>query len=428
MASITRHENGRKTIQFVDPEGSRKSVRLGQVSDSRAAEIKSHVEELLFALGSDERPKRRTQKWIADVRDRSPRLYDRLAATGLVSRREKAELEAFFDQYAKTRTDVKESTKTKWRQTRKKLLEFFGPTKKITEITPGDADEWRLAVAEQVDSENTVRKHVAVAKTFFNAAVRKQLIDQNPFADLKATIQANKERFVFVDHGTTNRVITACPDVQWRLIFALSRFGGLRCPSEHLSLRWGDVNWEAGRVTITSPKTERYPNGKSRVIPLFVELRPFFEEAFDLAEPGTEYVITRYRQTNANLRTQLLRIMKKAGVKAWPNLFHNLRKSRQTELEDSFPSHVVCEWLGNSERVALKHYLHVTDAHYERAISGECSALQKAVQQSAASSGNAPQASKATSEKPAVLPEFAAQDDCMPSAPVAEAGLEPARG
>jgi len=50
------------------------------------------------------------------------------------------------------------------------------------------------------------------------------------------------------------------------------------------------------------------------VIPLFPELRPYLEEFFDLAAPGTEYVITRYRDTNANLRTQLLRIIQRAGL------------------------------------------------------------------------------------------------------------------
>ena len=37
------------------------------------------------------------------------------------------------------------------------------------------------------------------------------------------------------------------------------------------------------------------------------------------------------------------------------------------ELTDEFPQHVVCEWLGNSEKVAEKHYLHVTDEHMSAA-------------------------------------------------------------
>jgi hypothetical protein len=82
---------------------------------------------------------------------------------------------------------------------------------------------------------------------------------------------------------------------------------------------------------------------------MFPELRPHLEECFDLAEPGTEYVITRYRDTNANLRIQLLRIIQRAGLQPWPKLFQNLRSTRETELADDFPMHVVCQWIGNSQ-------------------------------------------------------------------------------
>ncbi|MFO1019389.1 MAG: hypothetical protein U0903_01625 [Planctomycetales bacterium] len=48
--------------------------------------------------------------------------------------------------------------------------------------------------------------------------------------------------------------------------------------------------------------------------------------------------------------------------------------TRQTELTERFPSHVVCAWLGNSQAIATKHYLHVTDEHFERAALVTCSA------------------------------------------------------
>ncbi|MCE5301936.1 MAG: hypothetical protein LLF97_02370, partial [Planctomycetaceae bacterium] len=35
-----------------------------------------------------------------------------------------------------------------------------------------------------------------------------------------------------------------------------------------------------------------------------------------------------------------------------------------------FPSHVVCDWLGNSEDVARKHYYQTTDAHFAEATAG----------------------------------------------------------
>src|SRR4029079_8048643 len=96
----------------------------------------------------------------------------------------------------------------------------------------------------------------------------------------------------------------------------------------------------------------------------------YLMEVFEQAEEGTEHVITRYRDKNANLRTQLQRIVRKAGLNPWPRLFHNVRATRQTELAEHFPAHVVCAWIGNTERVAQNHYLQVTDAHFAKAVAG----------------------------------------------------------
>jgi len=63
-------------------------------------------------------------------------------------------------------------------------------------------------------------------------------------------------------------------------------------------------------------------------------------------------VIARYRSDNANLRTQLLRILGNASVTVCPRPFHNLPASHETELANAFPIDVVCEWIGNSEEVA----------------------------------------------------------------------------
>ena len=45
----------------------------------------------------------------------------------------------------------------------------------------------------------------------------------------------------------------------------------------------------------------------------------------------------------------------------------NLRSSRQTELTEGFPAHIVSAWLGNSERIAAQHYLQVLDSHFKKA-------------------------------------------------------------
>jgi hypothetical protein len=100
----------------------------------------------------------------------------------------------------------------------------------------------------------------------------------------------------------------------------------------------------------------------------------------------------RYRSMKTfdliNFRSRLLDIIAAAGLKPWPKLFQNMRSTRQTELSELFPSHVVCGWLGNSRVVAEKHYLQTTEEHFAKAIE---EAVQNPVQQPAASVRNTPQ-------------------------------------
>jgi hypothetical protein len=67
-----------------------------------------------------------------------------------------------------------------------------------------------------------------------------------------------------------------------------------------------------------------------------------------------------------------VRIIASAGVTRWKKLFTNLRVSRLNELvrDRRFASHVVDAWVGNSEKVRRDHYLLVTDADYQAAVSG----------------------------------------------------------
>jgi len=184
--------------------------------------------------------------------------------------------------------------------------------------------------------------------------------------------------------------LLAVANPTWRTIIALSRFGGLRCPSEVLSLEWRHIDWERNRITVPSPKTDRYAGKGSRSLPLFPELRPFLEEAFELATPGQSHVVGgKYLEKangptgwiNCNLRTQFERLVNRAGLEAWPRLFHNLRASRETELLESFPVHVVAQWMGHDAKVSLKHYAQTTDDHFDRASGGAKSGAQEAQKQ-----------------------------------------------
>ncbi|WP_391570440.1 tyrosine-type recombinase/integrase [Pseudobythopirellula maris] len=141
------------------------------------------------------------------------------------------------------------------------------------------------------------------------------------------------------------------------------------CPSEVLALRWADVLWDKSRLVVTCVKTEHHDGLGTRIVPLFPELEPVLAEAFEAAQTGAEYVITRTRDNASNLRTRFGKIVARAGLTPWPKLFQNLRATRATELADEFPGHVAAAWLGHSVKVAKGHYWQVTDDHFEAATS-----------------------------------------------------------
>jgi integrase len=364
MASLTKI-NG-KTGQtyriefFLNGDSKRKCVRLGRMQKRQAELVRTKLELLVGAKDTGTAPDPEVSRWVAE---RDDKFHAKLAQCGLVSPRAKAvitKLGEFLDGYIDGRTDIKANTRAHLKRARKSLIDYFSESKLINEITPGDADEFRRQLK---GADNTVRRICGRAKQFFRAAARKRLISESPFGDMKATsVKSNRSRDYFVSRKESQAVLNACPDTQWKLLFALCRFGGLRCPSEPLVLRWGDVDWGTDRIMVDSPKTG------PRTIPIFPELRPYLEAAWDEAPEGTEFIITRYRDRNCNLRTQLNRIIKKAKLTAWPKLFQNLRSTRETELlNEGWKIHQVCAWIGNSEPVAMEHYLQVTESDFAKA-------------------------------------------------------------
>jgi len=424
MASIGKDRNQRKRLLFVAEDGSRKTIRLGKASMKQAGAFKVKLESLITGrlTGNidDE-----TARWVADLPDDA---HAKLAAVGLVKPRASLRLGEFLERYIKDRTDIKPGTATVLGHTKRNLVAFFGPDKPLREINQGDADQWRLYLVGQGLSVSTTGRRCRIAKQFFRAAVRRKLALENPFTDLAASDGANKSREYFLSCQDAQKVLEACPDSQWRLIFALSRYGGLRCPSEHLTLKWQDIDWDRGRILVHSPKTEHHVGGESRLVPLFPELLPLLQQAFDEAEPGTQYVITRYRSSAVNLRTSFQKIIRKAGLKAWPKLFQNLRSTRETELCERWPEHVVCAWIGNSRAVARKHYLQVTEEHFEQAAQNPAhsgGAAQNAAQYPAGTGGNTQDVTPQEDPENGDLLVSTGASDTIQNDPLGRGGFEP---
>ena len=404
MASISDDPNGRRRILFVAPDGSRKAIRLGKIDRKSAESICRHVEALLSAKVGGQTAPRDTATWLSVLGDT---LKAKLAAVGLVDAPKRAILGEFLRGYILTRPDVKPATLEVWQQPCRNLIDFFGDEKPLQAITPGDCDQVRAWLLTEKLATTTFAKRLSFARTFFHVARKHKLIDENPFAEVKIPTGDVSAGQRFIGRDTVQQLLDFASPT-WRTIISLSRYGGLRCPSEVLSLEWKHIDWDRKRITVPSPKTEGYEGKGSRLIPFFPELLPFLEEAFKLAEPGQAHVIGGGHLAKAdgpkgwkgcNLRTSFGRLVKRAGLTVWPRPFHNMRSSRETELLEDYSVHVVSKWMGHDAKVCLKHYAQTTDEHFERASGGAqtgARVAQNRAQQVDAESGGESQAEGGT--------------------------------
>lgn len=370
MASLQerKRKNGSSfVIQFM-LFGVRKTMFLdGKYSRSFAREIKERVERIACCIESCDELDRGTSQWLSEIGDD---LRERLESVGLVEVQKIVTIGNILDQFIDQSEDRKASTLEAYESTFRRAKMFFDRETPCDGITASDCREWKRFELQRW-SKATVAADVGKMRTAFNWAIKNGILEKNVFTKIKRGSQENKDREFFVPMEWYEKLLESCPDQTWRTIVALCRIGGLRCPSEVLGVRWEDVNWEHNRLLVRSPKTEHVSGHASRTIPLWSELRKELEAQFEQAEEGgSPFVIPRYHGSESpkNMRCCFERIIFHAGLPQWERIFHNLRGSRSNELFASLPSYLASYWMGQTEAVARKHYLHATDQDYEKAL------------------------------------------------------------
>jgi len=399
MASVTTEKRNGKSyfrVLYRDHQGRWRKIRLGQMSRRDAQSVCLKIEAIVSAQVAGNELPLSVSEWLAGINDE---FHAKLADSGLVKPRINYTLENWIAEYlSRHLPGVGFHCQRNLERSRDYALEFFGKDKPLKSITVDDAKSYRSWLVQTKGlAQATVAQHIKKIKQYFLAAVKAGAVHRSPFADVVTGSMRNDLRSVYVPVDSVNRAIEFAPDAQWRLIIALCRYAGLRCPSEVLALRWSDVDFVAGTLSVRCTKTLRH--GKTwRTVPILPELRPHLEDAF---KPDDERCISRYQTSNLNLRKVFLEILQKADVEPWPRLFHNLRGSLQTDLADKFPIHVVTAWIGNSRRVAEDHYLKVTPEHLASA-QGVGTQVGQTLQETTPLSGNERKADSRKTRKSAI--------------------------
>jgi integrase len=344
------------------------------VSEKIAREAKSRIEALETASLTGTTIDRTTAAWLNSIHDV---IHEKLVKVGIVEPREPAIVEEgpvvedvrlgqHVERYIQSRSKLKPNTIRNYETTKRLLVEHFGKDVLVRSIHAGQARDYREWLVGKYASA-TVSREIKRARQFFEYARDCRLIDENPFAKVKAGSQKNTKRKHFVGRDVIDHVLEACPDNDWRLVLVLARYAGLRIPSEIEELTWGRVDWAGKKITVVVKKKEHLDGHETRVVPIFPEVEPYLRQAFDEAPAGVVHVLPKRFHNEGYVYAGLLRAVDRASVNRWPKLLQNLRASRETELMLEHPEHVVHAWIGNSREVALDHYLMVTEADYEKA-------------------------------------------------------------
>jgi hypothetical protein len=246
MASVFSYSGGLKRIEFsYTPNGLRKIIRLGRINAKQAERIHGYVEAIIADKLQNRPHDSETCKFLAELDET---LLARLRAVGLADGVGLAQtslgefLERCFNAMAS-----KATTRTFYSHTRRCLLEFFGAGRAMRSITPADADAFRAWMIEHEETESgearkrklspaTVARRIIAARTFWRRAIRWKLASENVFAGIKAGHQENESRKRFIKREDIDKAIAEAPDAEWKLIIALARYGGLRCPSASPSI------------------------------------------------------------------------------------------------------------------------------------------------------------------------------------------------
>lgn len=365
MATLSKKNRGAWAIQFRDELGSRKTISLGShITERTAKEFREVVSRLIHCRSNSSPLDRRTEVWIQTA---SREIQTKLAKARLIEIPDSHTLGELWNAFLAQKTGVKESTIEQYEAAKKRFFEYFNPKAGFGEQTKDQLTEWKSDLLGKY-KHSTVASQLKHTKTVFTWGVSQGWIEKSPLDGIGRGSFVNRKRDRIIPMDEYFRLLAASPCQDWRTIIALTRIGGLRCPSEVVRLKWEDVNWERNSFFVRSSKTEHHEGKESRLVPIFPELKTELETLFfDPNSEGSEYVINRYRNPKQNLGTTFSKIVKRAGLLPIARPFDNMRMTRSNEVYNRWGAFKESQWIGHSSRVRADHYLMLTDADFNEA-------------------------------------------------------------
>ena len=193
-----------------------------------------------------------------------------------------ADVNFAFDRYIATKTELRSSTKTNYLYTYDRYVRDGFGKKKLSDVRYSDVVLFYNALLGKGLSVSTVDSVHTVIRPTFQLAVRDNVIRNNPADGAMAEIKKKWDGSTGVRHALTieeEQAFLGSLDLQknlrWKPLFTVMFGTGCRI-SEIIGLRWDDVDFENGIITIDHDVTYYPRSDKS------------YKCEYELALPKTE--------------------------------------------------------------------------------------------------------------------------------------------
>lgn len=260
-----------------------------------------------------------------------------------------------------------ESTRSYKEAFRQLALSFSGKT--LNEITSFAIEVYRQRRIK-AGVRVRVNRELAVFKSLFNRCREWGLFSgENPVIAVKLTKEP-KQRLRFLEPDEEARLLSKC-DETLRTMVLIGIYCGVRLKSEGLTLRWQDIDFMRGTLTVQAAWAK---TGKTRTIPMNSLVR----EALGRLPKKSEWVFTKPNGKPYTAVRGFDKARKAAGlIDMVPNTekfavtVHTLRHTFATRLiENGVDLRTVQELGGWSNLKMLERYGHVSPSRKAAAVEG----------------------------------------------------------
>lgn len=170
-------------------------------------------------------------------------------------------LKAYFDKWLSTvaKQRVREATFTSYEYHLEKYVEPTLGKRKLADIKPLDIQNLYANMQKQGIGARTVRYVHSIMSSAFKQAVKWNMLSRNPCDSVDLPRMVRREMLAFSKEEAA-KFVKAAKDDLCGIVLIFGLITGMR-PSEYLSVKWSDIDFETGNVSVQRTLVRRKGGG-----------------------------------------------------------------------------------------------------------------------------------------------------------------------